>query len=86
LGRVVLAAVVANRFDRATFLGFLATGFFFRRFWLLVNEGVAAVLIALEIIRGGLAAQIAIDALIIYVVFARHVFRIFICDVCHKIV
>ena len=79
-----LSAVVANGFDRAAFLGFLATRFLVRIFRLLIDEGVTAVIVPFEIIRRGLAAQVAIDALIIYVIFAGDILRIFVRDVCHK--
>jgi len=81
----VLTAVVANRFDRATFFGFLAAGFLFGRFGLLINEGVTAIFIAFEIIGSGLPAEIAINALIINVIFAGHIFRVSVCYICHII-
>jgi len=56
----------------------------FRRFGLLVDEGVTAIIVALEVGRGGLAAEIAIDALIIDVEFSLYVFGIFVCDISHK--
>jgi hypothetical protein len=64
----ILGAVVANCFDRTTFHCFLAKRFFFRRFGLLVNVGMAAVIVALEIGRGGFTTQIAVDALLVDVV------------------
>src|SRR5260221_453457 len=62
-----LSAVIANGLDRAALLGFSAAGFFFRRLGLLIDVGVTAVFIALEIVRRGFAAQVAINALIIHV-------------------
>jgi len=44
---------------------------------------MAAIIVPLEIGRGSFAAQIAIDALIIDIEFARHVFGVFVCDVGH---
>ena len=58
-------AVVADRFDGATFHRFLAKRFLFGRLGLLVNVGVTAVVISLEIGGRSLAAQIAVDALLI---------------------
>jgi hypothetical protein len=81
--RAVLA-VVADGFDGAAFHGFFAARFFVGRGRLLVNERIAAVVVALEIIRGGFAAQVAVNALVVHVVFARNVFGVFICCVCHK--
>jgi hypothetical protein len=81
-----LSPVIADSFDRAAFLGFLATGFFFRRAGLLEDVRVAAVLVSLEVIGRGLAAEIAIYALIVNVVFARDVLRIFISSVSHKVI
>src|SRR6185436_15870446 len=67
------------------FLGFLALLFFLGGLGLLVDEGVATVVVALEVGRCGFAAQVAVNALVVHVVFARDVFRISICDVSHKI-
>lgn len=50
------------------------------------NEGVAAVLVAFEVIGRGFTTKIAINALVVNVIFARSVLRIFICSVSHKIV
>jgi hypothetical protein len=83
-GCLELCSVIADGLDRAAFFGFLATRFFFRGSRLLENEGVAAVFIALEIVRCGLAAKIAIYALVINEVFAGDVLRIFISSVSHK--
>jgi hypothetical protein len=77
-------AVVANGFNRAAFFGFLATSFFVRIFRLFEDEGVTAVVVAFEIIRSGFAAEIAVNALIVHVVFASNVFRIFVCYISHK--
>jgi len=76
-------SVIANRFHRAAFHRFFAEYFFFWRLRLLVNEGVAAVVIPLEVCRGGFAAQITIDALIIDIEFARYVLGIFVRGVGH---
>ena len=79
-----LAAVVAYSFDRATFFGFFAAGFFFGGLGLFEHVGVTAVIIPLEIVRSGLAAQIAIDALVIDVIFAAGVFGVSVRCVSHK--
>ena len=79
------STVVADRFDRTTFLGFLAAGFLVGARRLLVNEGITAVIVALEIVRRRLAAQVAINALVVHVIFSSHVLGIFICDISHKI-
>jgi hypothetical protein len=73
-----LLAVVADRFDRTTFHSFLAGLFFVSASRLLLYEGISPVSVAVEILRGGFAAQIAIDALIIDVEFARDVVCVFI--------
>ena len=78
------AAVIADGFDGATFHGFLALGFFFRRFGLLFHEGITAIVIARKILRRGFAAKVAIDTLVIDVVFARDVFRVSIRNISHN--
>jgi hypothetical protein len=80
------SGVVADGFDGTAFFRFFATRFFFGRRGLLVDEGVAAVVIALEIVRGGFAAKITVNALVVHVVFAGNIFGVFICDVSHKII
>jgi hypothetical protein len=84
-GKGCKSGIVANGFNWAAFLGFFATGFFFRSGRLLVDKGIAAIVIAFEIVRGGFAAQIAVNALIVHVVFAGNIFRIFVRNVSHKI-
>jgi hypothetical protein len=76
-------SVIPDRFHRATLHRLLAKRLFFRSLRLLVNVGMAPVVVALEIGRRGFPAQIAIDALIIDVKFARHVFGIFVRSVGH---
>jgi len=75
--------VVADRFDGAAFHRFLAETFFVGRLRLLVNVGVAAIIIPFEIRGGRLAAQVAVDALIIDVEFARYVLGVFVRGVGH---
>lgn len=50
---------------------------------MLEDVGVTTVLVPPEIVRSGLAAQVAVDALVIDVEFARDVLRIFICYISH---
>jgi hypothetical protein len=78
-----LSAVAADGFDGTAFLRFVAERFFLGTFGLLVNEGMAAVVIALEICGRSFAAQIAVDALVIDVELPLYVLRIFVCNVSH---
>src|SRR5580658_4368182 len=78
------SAVVADGFDRAAFHGFLAELFLVGAAWLLVDVGVTAVVVAAKIAGGGFAAKIAVDALIIDVIFAGNIFGIAVCDVSHS--
>jgi hypothetical protein len=79
----LLRPVAADRFDRTNFHRFFAELFFFRGDRLFINIGMAGVVIAFEIGRRGLAAQIAVDALIIDVEFARYVFGVFVRCISH---
>jgi len=74
-----LRAIVANGLDGTSLHGFLAEGLLVRRRRLFEDEAVAAVFIAREIVRRSLAAQIAIDALVVHVVLPRHILGIVIC-------
>ena len=76
-------AVVADGFNRAAFLCLVAKGFFFRSFRLLLHVRISAIVVTCEICRGGFPAQIAINALVIDVKFARDVILVAICNVCH---
>jgi len=75
--------IIADRFDRTAFHRFFAKSFFFRRLWLFIDVGMAAVIVPLEIGGRGFTAQIAVDALIIDVKFARYVFGVFVCGIGH---
>src|SRR5262245_9586949 len=79
----ILRAVVTDRFDRATFHRFLAKTFFLRRFRLLVDIRVTAVVVPLEVGGRCFPAQITVDALFIDVEFASSVFGIFVGDISH---
>jgi hypothetical protein len=46
---------------------------------------MATVIVALEIGRRGFAAQIAVDALVIDVEFARYVLGVFVCGIGHDL-
>jgi len=46
---------------------------------------MAAIIVPLEVGGRGLAAQIAVDALVIDVEFARYVFGVFVCDIGHSL-
>jgi hypothetical protein len=76
-------AVVPDRFDRTAFHCLFAKSFFFRRLRLFINIGMAAVVVPFEIGWRGFAAQIAIDALIIDIEFARYVFGVFVSGIGH---
>jgi hypothetical protein len=77
-------AVVANRFDRATFQRFFAERFLLRGLWLLVNVGMTPFVVAFEIGGCRFAAQIAVDALIIDVECPGYVFGVFVRGVGHS--
>jgi len=75
--------VVADRFDGAAFHSFFAQTFFVWRLRLLVNIGVAAIIVPFEVRGSRLTAQIAVDALIIDIEFARYVLGVFVRCVGH---
>ena len=79
-----LGRVVADRLDGAAFHGLLTESLLFWSLGLLVDIGVAAILVALEIGRGGFAAKIAIDALVVAVVGACNILGIFVGYVSHS--
>ena len=63
-----LISVVAYGFNRATTHRLVAERFFFVRFRLLVNKRIVVFIAAHEIIGGGVAADVAIDARRIHVI------------------
>ena len=63
-----LISVVADSFNGATTHRFVAEGFFFVRFRLLVDKRIIVFIAAHEIIGRGVAADVAIDARRIHVV------------------
>ena len=81
--RVKESGVVADGFHRTAFLGLLAAGFLVRRGGLLVNEGITSVVVAFKVVRSGFAAQIAVNALVVHVIFSCNVFGISVCYVSH---
>jgi hypothetical protein len=83
-GGLVLGAIIPNGFDRAIGHGPGAQGFFLLVLWLFVDERIAAILITFEIVRGRFAAQVAVDALGITVIFSRDVIFVFVFFGSHK--
>jgi len=79
----VLFAVAADRFDRAAFHRFGAQRDFFLGSRLLVNEGIATLVIAREKRRGGFSAKITVNALLIGKKLSRNVWFPFVCFVGH---
>jgi len=77
--------VVADRFDGAAFHGLLAESLLLGSLGLLEDIGVTAILIALEIGRSGLAAEIAVDALVVAVVCACDILGILVGYVSHSV-
>ena len=75
--------IVADRLDRAAVHRLLAQRLLLGSFGLLEDEAVSAVVVALEVRGGGFAAQVAIDALVIDIEFARDIVAVFVCCVCH---
>jgi hypothetical protein len=80
-----LFTVATNGFDRASGESFFAERTLVIRLGLLVNVGVAAVIVALEVGWRGLAAQVTVNALIIHVVRAYDVLGVFVCGVGHLV-
>ena len=78
-----LPAVAADGVDRATFFCFVTERFFLGTLGLFVNEGMAAVVVALEVCGRRFTTQIAVDALVIDVKFPVYILRIFVCNVSH---
>jgi hypothetical protein len=79
-----LGAVVAYCLDRAGVERFLAEFQFFGSFRLLVNVGVAVFVVAGEISRRSITADIAIDTLRVDVKFAPDIVGQFVFRVGHK--
>ena len=82
----VLPSVVPDGFDRAAFHRLDALGLLFGGVGLLVNVGIPAIVAAGEIGRGGLAAEVAVDALVINVEFTGDVFGVFVFEFGHNVI
>ena len=82
-GKRKFVAVVADGFHRAGHEGFAAERSFFGCFGLFSDVRIAVLIISGEIGRRNIAADIAVDALIIDVVLARRVIRKFVSQECH---
>lgn len=85
LARRALFAIATNGLHRAAGEGVFAEAALFVRFRLLVEVGVATVIIALEVGGRCLAAEVAVNALVIDIVRAGNVLGVFVCSVCHGI-
>src|SRR6266496_1912842 len=59
-----LVPVVSDGLDRAAFLGLFTLRLFLRRTRLFIDERIAAIVVAFEIVRSGFATQVAINALV----------------------
>jgi hypothetical protein len=79
----VLLAVATDGFYRASSQGFVAEGLFLVVLRLFEEVGVAAVVVTGEVGGCGLTAEVAVDALIIYVVSAGGILRVFVFEVSH---
>src|SRR6476660_7198871 len=79
-----VVAVISNRLDRATFHGLDALGDLVLVLGLLVDERVALVIRAGEILRGSLAAKVTVDALAIDVEFPCDVFGVLVFAISHE--
>jgi hypothetical protein len=79
-------AVFADGIDGATFEGFHALIDFFLTLRLLENVAVTAVILTDKVLGGGLAAEIAIDALRVYVEFAGYAFGALVVLISHRCV
>jgi hypothetical protein len=76
--------VVTDCLNRATFHGFLAKSLLLGSLGLLEDIGMTAVIVTLEIGGSSLAAQVAIDALVIAVVSARNILGILVGYISHS--
>jgi hypothetical protein len=83
-GRGSALAVSADRLHRAAGQGFLAQSAFVVGLRLLVEVGVAAVVIALEVGWCRFAAKVAVDALVIDIIGSGGVLRVLVCSVSHE--
>ena len=77
-------AIITDGFHRASRLRFFAEAEFLVIFGLFEKIAVSAVVITREVRRCGLTAEVAVDALVVHVEGASHVFGIFVCEVSHR--
>ena len=82
--RLVLAAVIPDRLNRAPFKGFHARLDVIIVFRLGMNVGISAVLIPGKEIRCRFAAKVTIDALFIDIEFTHYIFRPLFVFICHS--
>jgi hypothetical protein len=82
---MVLRAVVANGLDRTAFHRFFAKRFFLWCFRLLIDIGMAAVIVPFKIRWCRFPTQVAVDALVIDIKLARDVFGVFVRYVSHDL-
>jgi hypothetical protein len=80
-----LNAIVADCFHRASLLGFLAKRFLLGSGGLLENVGIPAVVVASKVRGRGFAAQVAINALIVHVIFSGRILGVSVCNISHTI-
>jgi endonuclease V-like protein UPF0215 family len=80
---LIESPVISYCFDRADVHRFFAQPQFFRRRGLSVNVRITVFVLAREIRRRSVAANVAINAIAINVKFARHVFRQSVFDLSH---
>ena len=72
-GVVVLFAVFADGFHWAAFHGFATEVCLLIAFRLFEKKRMTVVIVAFEVCRSGLAAEIAIDALVVHIELTLHV-------------
>ena len=75
--------VVPDRFNRTTTHRFLTQRAFFLSLWLLVNERVVLFVAPHEVVRSGVAANVAVDTGRVYVVSTADVFLHFVVSIGH---
>ena len=79
-----LGRLVSNGLHRASFHRLFARSFLFGTARLFKDVAVATVIEAGEILRGSLAAQIAVNALIVHKEAASDILFVTICDISHS--
>ena len=79
-------AVFADSVNRATFEGLHTLIDFFLSLWLFENVRVTAVVLTGKVLGCGLAAEVAIDALRVYVEFTSYAFGALVVLISHRCV